>query len=249
MDQTYYEKCADDTYYFNVMDSADNLTSAHFHNCTEIIAVRAGRERVVINGTARELTAGEFAVSGSLDIHFYEPVGSSEVTVVMMSEEYTARFREWGGKLPNFLPKTERSGEILSLIDSLRAAAGKSRLVIAGYIDVFLGTLAEIYPTEPKRGRHESNRIAEILAYLDEHYAEKLSIATVAETFGYSATYFSALFNRYTGMHFKDYLNRLRIQRAAAYTDGRNCKLDEILSACGFESANTYYRARKRWAK
>lgn len=248
MKESFYEREADGSRYFSVMKSKNNRTPAHFHNATEIIAVTSGCERVVINGAERVLHAGELAVSNSFDVHYYDCVGESAVTVVMLSEEYTAHFREtFGGSPTNFFPQNALSEHIFELIEALYEAQSKNQLIISGYVDVLLGTMFQACSSVQKTGEG-GGRVADILRYLDDNFSKKLTLASVSAQFGYSTNYFSALFNRFTGMHFKDYLNRLRIARAEAQLKG-GAKVGEILSACGFESPNTYYRAKKRWGK
>ena len=77
---------------------------------------------------------------------------------------------------------------------------------------------------------------------------ESLTLEGLAAAFGYSKNYFSAMFNRVTGMHLKDYVNRLRLQRAKARLDSKNRSetVLEIASDCGFNSLNTFYRALRR---
>ena len=56
------------------------------------------------------------------------------------------------------------------------------------------------------------------------------------------------MFNRVTGMHLKEYVNRLRIQLALprlALAD-RNETVLKIASDCGFNSLNTFYRTLRR---
>lgn len=246
MDISFYEREADGNRYFSVMKSVNNRTPAHFHNATEIIAVTDGKERVVINGDERILSAGELGVCNSFDVHYYDVVGHSAVTVVMLSEEYTAHYKEaFGGRFPNFLPSGRAPAELLDVVETLYECQGGNRLVLSGYVDVLLGLLHDVAPAVQRTGT-DFSRAAEILRYLDENFAQKLTLSSVANRFGYSANYFSALFNRFMGMHFRDYLNRLRVSRAARLLESGG-RIGDVLSDCGFESPNTYYRALKKW--
>lgn len=250
MKATFYDRAADRTRYFAVFRSKDNHTPAHFHNATEIIVVTAGAERVVINGAEQILHPGDVGVCNSLDVHYYEYIDHSEVTVVMLGEEYTARYRESdGGRLPNFFLGEERFHELIAVIDALETEKlrGGDNLIIMGYVDVLLGTLRALAPENPRRNT-EMPRAAEILLYIDEHFADGLSLDEVARHFGYSKNYFSTFFNRFAGMHFRDYLNRLRVSRAATMR-GSGKKASEIMADCGFGSPNSYYRAIKKWDK
>lgn len=249
MDGSFYERQADDVGYFRVMKVENDRVPAHFHHSTEIVAVTAGREKIIINGAERILSRGEFSVSNSFDVHYYDYVEHSEVTILMLGEEYTAHFHEtFEGDLPNFLPASGRSEELLRLLDVLAGLEGANPLVVKGYVDVFLGSLRDAYPLETPKKRGSGPLAAEILRFVEDHLKEPLSLRSLADRFGYHPNYFSALFRRYTGMGVKDYVNRLRAGRAARLSEN-GMKVDEIMRLVGFESPNTYYRAKKKWNK
>ena len=246
MKDYYYEREADGNGYFAVFKTHNNRTPAHFHNSMEFLAITKGKERVVINGTEYIATEGEFIVCNRFDVHFYENVGDTDVTVVMLSDEYTAHFREvFDTGFASYLPKSEKSEELLALFETLYRNQNQNRLVVTGYVDVLLGMLKQTYPNAQRLGRPSGNNFAQILAYLEDHFTENLSQKAVAANFGYSVNYFSALFNRFAGMHFTEYVNRLRVARAAELIEG-GTKVCDAIFACGFESPNSYYRAKHR---
>lgn len=247
MDNQYYESAADINKYFCVMKTDDNFTPAHFHNSMEIVLVTGGVERIVINGVERVLREGDIAVCNSFDVHYYESLERAQSTVIILSEEYTARYRElFEGELASFLPRCEYTGELMALFETLYRNRSENRLIVSGYVDVILGTLRKAYPDSVSVSRSNGNRLSDILVYIEENFDSDLSLKSVSAHFGYSVNYFSALFNRFTGMHFRDYINRLRIARADMLI-GSGCKVGDALARCGFDSPNSYYRAKKRW--
>ena len=63
--------------------------------------------------------------------------------------------------------------------------------------------------------------IAEVLRYIGEHCGEPLSVRSPCRQVRlYPPTTFSALFNRYTAAHFRDYLGSVRLQKAEALRAG-----------------------------
>ncbi len=248
MEIQYYESAADRNKYFCVMKTDDNFTPAHFHNSMEIVLVTGGLERVVINGVERILHPGDIAVCNSFDVHYYESLERAQSTVIILSEDYTARYRElFEGELESFLPRGEYTEQFMALFETLYNNMNENRLIVSGYVDVILGMLRKAYPGYVRASRASGNRLSDILAYLEENFDADLSLKSVSSHFGYSVNYFSALFNRFTGMHFRDYVNRLRIARADMLIES-GCKVGEALARCGFDSPNSYYRAKKRWS-
>ena len=71
----------------------------------------------------------------------------------------------------------------------------------------FSYTAAADEPGEPQ----EQTRIQQILAYIEEHYAEPVPLSMIASEFGLSREYFSRLFHRSLGITFSQHINRVRI--------------------------------------
>ena len=74
----------------------------------------------------------------------------------------------------------------------------------------FVASPAESTPASDK---HRA-RLRGLLRYIDEHYAEALTLNHVAAHEHLSAPYLSAFFKEHVGMTFSDYYNKLRLDRA-----------------------------------
>jgi YesN/AraC family two-component response regulator len=61
--------------------------------------------------------------------------------------------------------------------------------------------------------------------------------------------YCSRIIKKYIGRDFRDYINMLRIRKAQALMLDKSLNMTtlEILYKCGFHSAATFYRAKKRF--
>lgn len=68
-----------------------------------------------------------------------------------------------------------------------------------------------VVPIKEQKYRERMERIIE---YLNEHYREKLSQQELAEKFHFSREYFSKFFKRQTGITFKQYIMRYRLEKA-----------------------------------
>ena len=117
-----------------------------------------------------------------------------------------------------------------------------------GMINFLFGLLAKAYPPE-KEFTKKSFFYSNILLFIEEHLFENLTLDMLAAHFGYSKNYFSAMFNDAIGMHLKDYINRLRMQKAITRLENAESKetVLKIALECGFNSVNTFYRALRRF--
>lgn len=87
--------------------------------------------------------------------------------------------------------------------------------------------------------RHE---VEEKKCFLDSH----LTLASLARTCGVNRTYVSAVMNEYLGGFFA-YVNRCRLEYAAQYkAENPAAAVEELATAAGFGSRQSFYNARKQ---
>lgn len=88
------------------------------------------------------------------------------------------------------------------------------------------------------------NSMLDSVEYINEHFNDtSLSVDVLAERCSISPSYFSKLFNNYTQRTFPDYLNHLRLQKAAELLcQDKSIPINEISSFVGF-SSNSYFAA------
>ena len=91
-----------------------------------------------------------------------------------------------------------------------------------------------------ERGR-ASRRLATLIAYIKEHYAEELTLSQLSCMGGYSPSHLRELFRKELGLSPVRYINRLRIERASAllYEDIPIWRVAELV---GFPNANYFSR-------
>lgn len=87
------------------------------------------------------------------------------------------------------------------------------------------------------------NSIFTVLHYIEQHYAEKISLGEMAKLAGYAQTYFCRQFKRTTGFSFYRYLTRYRIQVACNLLDASEKSIGEIATAVGFSTHTLFCRA------
>ncbi|MNR02911.1 Regulatory protein SoxS [compost metagenome] len=83
--------------------------------------------------------------------------------------------------------------------------------------------------------------IQKILTYLDEHFAEPLTLTDVAKRFHFNPSYLSNYFTVHNKEGFNEYLNRIRIERACELLRGNSqLSISEISSLVGY-SDHSYF--------
>nr|AGS52693.1 two-component response regulator yesN [uncultured bacterium contig00064] len=81
--------------------------------------------------------------------------------------------------------------------------------------------------------------------YIWQNYTRKLSLKEIAEISGLSAPYFSTIFKEEMGENLSNYLNRLRVEKAATMLVTTNIPISEIAVSCGFEDQSWFSKIFK----
>lgn len=250
MQKEYYESEADCPGYIYFKYSVNNRTPAHFHDSVELIFVEEGEFTAIGGGKEETLGQGDVFFADAYTPHLYRTKNGSRSFVLVLAARYLRDFRElYKGTLPMFMKAgNDKNAE---LFDFLRRAYGRwqdySPLMRAGFADFVLGYLAARYPPKERADSRERRFIADALSYINDHFAEPLTAEGVARQLGYSPNYFSAQFNRCVRENFRDYLGGVRLQKTQELLHREpGTGVGAAARLCGFDSPNTYYRAKKR---
>jgi len=98
---------------------------------------------------------------------------------------------------------------------------------------------------EPVINETTQEKLDKVVQFIKENYTSDLSREGLAAAVGLNPNYMSTLFKKYTGYKINDYINKLRIDEAAAKLSKKDEKIIEIAFAVGFESLTTFNRVFK----
>lgn len=87
--------------------------------------------------------------------------------------------------------------------------------------------------------------IQRAIAYMEEHYAEDITVARLADVLHLSANYLSNLFKSETGMRIVEYMNRCRIQKAKQLLQDPAWKVYEVAEKTGFQETSYFCKVFK----
>ncbi|MFQ9514321.1 MAG: response regulator [Eubacterium sp.] len=88
--------------------------------------------------------------------------------------------------------------------------------------------------------------VKEAQEYIYEHYAENISLSSVAEKIGISNGYLSTIFAQTLNCGFVDYLNMIRIERACGYLEQNYLKTYEVAYKVGFRDEKYFSKVFKK---
>jgi YesN/AraC family two-component response regulator len=94
----------------------------------------------------------------------------------------------------------------------------------------------------------EPPQVARARQFIHEHWEEELSLGDVAKHAAISPFYLCKKFKEATGLHFTDYVSRVRVEKAKELLGNPNHRISEIAYQTGFQSLSHFNRCFKRIA-
>ncbi|WP_179233086.1 response regulator [Paenibacillus rigui] len=94
--------------------------------------------------------------------------------------------------------------------------------------------------------KHSRSAILKAARYMEENYAESLSLQQVAAQVHLNAAYFSHLFKKETGRSFVDYLIELRMEKAKQLLANTDMKITEVSGRIGYDLPNYFAKLFKQ---
>ena len=86
----------------------------------------------------------------------------------------------------------------------------------------------------------------EILAYLNEHYAENIRLDVIADKFHYNKEYLTTIFKKEYGMNIGEYMAKLKIEDAKRQLRYTTRNIDEIMLTLGYSDVSYFHRQFKK---
>jgi AraC-like DNA-binding protein len=165
--------------------------------------------------------------------------------ILMLTLEHSEELAVWAfrARAWNYLVKPVPADE---LAESLRALASLGSRATPPRSAQFLAAAApEALPPEPVPA--EVARLQPGLAYVTQHYHERISAAAVAKACGLDRFDFSRRFHAAFGMTFRHYLLRARINEARQLLVAGSLSVTGVAYSVGFNDGSHFARVFKRF--
>lgn len=93
---------------------------------------------------------------------------------------------------------------------------------------------------------HQQSEIQRMLLYIEENYAEPLSLTKVADHFHFNSSYLSSYFSTHHNEGFNEYLNRVRIKKAMELLKNNSLSISDISWMVGYSSHSYFCKVFKK---
>lgn len=117
-------------------------------------------------------------------------------------------------------------------------------LLMTGKLFEFLYQLAQDYPSrEPVKTMNRSEMIEYALYYIAQHFADQLSVESLAEAMHIDRTYLHRLFTKRVGSSPQAYIRRYRIDQAGQLLRETDYPIQVIARAVGYQNQFSFSKA------
>lgn len=257
--------------------SAGNLTNENqflhpkrIMDSYELISVTKGTLHIQSGNRSYHLTPGQFVLLFPEESHFGTSPSQGELSfywthfrfhageAIRCEERETAAFFRETGRPHYILPETgslsanSRVNVLFVQLLDLAKRMGSLSFTQCCYAQstLLLELTNECFFRHHlmKQGEKIPRSIADLMEWLQLNYDTSLSVAGIAEKFGYHPSYLTAVFKRYSGCTITEYLNRQRIHVAKnLLTSVPKLSLAEIGEQIGISDEKYFMRLFKRY--
>lgn len=242
----------------------------HHHMSFEITVVNSGRGVYTTNRAAYPMSCGDMFVFSGNESHCITEVSSDSLSITNLHFEprylWKNTFDDPSMMNINFCFSHSKSFEnhidaektkdlpyfMRRIEDELREKDEEYAVSVKSLLNLMLVSLIRDFGYADKNNESGMNReqiqsIQHILSYIDEHFAEKLTLEQLSELAGLTPNYFSALFKKVSGITLWKYINSKRIDKAIQIITDENSKINIIDAAaeCGFNNTANFNKTFK----
>ncbi len=231
------------------------ITPMHWHEEAELIYVEYGEISIFSSGHYEKMTSGEMMFVNPCDIHGIETsTGNVRYYAFVFLEELLASAVR-DAIQAEFMEKLIRGDEIIKgetfrgaetavkILVEANIPPKRDMLATKGALYLLLSWLKENgYVVKRTHTQTETERDREIISYISDNCAAKLTLGELSEKFHMSENYFCRYFKKHFGQTAFEFINYHRIENAAELLRTTERSVTDIAISCGFESMSYFSR-------
>lgn len=227
----------------------------HWHSNMEFLYMTSGTLKWQLGNDHIELHAGDFAVTPPLTPHG-GVVGDDGVKYTAIIIDPTHFVTNMPIMQKRLIPIIENKVKFLTHTTHPNVISVVKELLKPEYNNAdSMMQLAKMYELIEMIYQHclgpytfsekSSTKLKVIREYIDEHFYEDISTASLSKKFGYSEEHFCRLFKSETGLSPMSYIRTLRLEKASELLRKDKRPLSIIAEECGFNSVQYFAQSFK----
>ncbi|MCK0472793.1 helix-turn-helix domain-containing protein [Halalkalibacter sp. APA_J-10(15)] len=229
----------------------------HWHKEIELLFLLEGEVSILINDKSYLLKEGDLILINSNDLHELHSDHGVLIALQINLDDFnipdelkTTTF------LCNSMEEPSKSYEtikslIANMIQTNSIQDESTKIYNVSLCYALIAELTRNFKstqstTHQIKTRKHLDRLSNILDYVKKHYTENISLADIANREHLSLPYLSSFFNKYIGMNFTEYYDKIRIDYAVNDLLSSDLSIEEIALKHGFPMTRSFVRAFKK---
>lgn len=240
----------------------NDMIVEHWHKGLELTYVCSGPTDIIVDGVCNHCVKGDLCLINSGSIHsiikhFTQLDGSYDAFTMIIDYEFLKivipEIEESYFELtPESTPQIrEKAIEIMEYY--LNCDSRYRHVALTGLVYELLFLLSSLCLRDKgliqKKNQRNVERIRVIMDYVELHYQENTSQADIAQKFGFSREHFTRYFKKCTGITFREYLIRYRLNEAKKRLTATEETELKIALDTGFTDVKQLITAFKKYYK
>lgn len=236
---------------FHTFISTDNTYPLHLHKHIEITLVLSGKIHITINQKEYVLSEGDMVVIFPNQPHGYKTTDSNRILLFFFDAAFPGDFTgDLMKHVPNnpIVPKEHLVYNVSNMLKALyeRYTENCDSRLLKAYTSVILGHVLPLLSLQKIEYTQDLDSIQRILAYVDLHFLEPVTLDLLSRELGVSKFLISRIFSDQLHTSFRDYVNGRRVALAQMLLLSTTNPVTEIAFESGFNSLRSFYRAFKK---
>lgn len=239
----------------------------HTHDFVEIVYIYSGKGTQYVNDKKYDVKRGDMLFVNFGQIHSFVKSNMDYVHILMkpefMSENLISsenifeifslsQFDTIEGEYTGSEMVSFRGNELITVSGIIDAMLLEYKEKNSGYQTVLYGYMQVLFTMlirklKAKDYSKNNKVISDIVNYIDEHIAEKISLNDIAASCFYNPSYFSRKFKDCYGKNLRSYIQEKRLEKAVKLLAETSKSALEICSECGFADKTQFYKIFKEY--
>jgi xylan 1,4-beta-xylosidase len=234
---------------FKVFFASINSREYHWHSDLELIWQLKGSIRLQLSDGDILLNRGDVYLLNTNEVHCIRHTEEDNLLLaIQINESILGHYFESFSNI-SFANQYLPSDNELALFIKKQLAIIMSNLMKGGTFDLIASVgglhllLSRLIKEVPYKKidkqinilkQNDLERLKRIIAYINEHFREKISLGQLADTEYLSKYHLSHFIKNKLGIGFQEFVNRLRVEAAVTAIINTNEKILDISEYCGF---------------
>lgn len=225
---------------------------AHWHENIEMLFLTSGSCRMTCASNSFNPKKGDLVFINNSELHFYHNAADLKYMCVILNPKMFADTDSDNIYIQNFIQSDKYVEDVFfEMAQEFQEKKKGYNVAIKGLTYKLMTYLLRHYQRnyEPSSVTNEitAKRINEIIEYISLHYADTLTSAELSKKWFLSESYFCRFFKKATGQPPTEYINRIRVDKAAVLLKKTNESITKISSKVGFDDVNYFSRTFKKF--